>query len=601
MMRPAIIILGPSGRSTGERACKATEGELHGFAPRVQNCDIGFDDLGQHLGRLFIEGRPIVGVCAAGVLIRLLAPLLADKRMEPPVLALAEDGTVVVPLLGGHHGANELAGRIAEALCSQAAITTAGDLRHGVALDAPPPGWRAGNPQAAKALMAALLAGEPVALQNETAVGAEWLRGLPFRAEAPKRVIVTERSQKVDDGLLLHPATVVLGVGCERLTPAEELIDLAERALEEAGLARESLACIASIDLKSAEPAVHALARHFCAPARFFEAARLEAERARLAAPSDRVFRETGCHGVAEGAALAGVGATGRLVLPKRRGARSTAALAVSPVIVDPEATGRARGHLAVLGIGPGSAACRTSEVDSALRKATEWVGYHLYLDLLTPSAMGKTLHRFELGAEEERVSHALDLAAAGRRVALISSGDAGIYAMATLVFESIERSGRADWARIEIEGLPGISAMQSAAARAGAPLGHDFCAISLSDLLTPWAAIERRLKAAGEADFVVALYNPVSQKRRSQLAAAREILLQARSSDTPVVVARNLGRPGESLEVTTLAGLDLGQVDMLTIVLIGASTTRRLPRPEGGCWVYTPRGYAARCKEGAP
>jgi cobalt-precorrin 5A hydrolase / precorrin-3B C17-methyltransferase len=400
--------------------------------------------------------------------------------------------------------------------------------------------------------------------------------------------------------LLLHPATVVLGVGCEGLTAAGELIDLAEKALNEAGFARESLACIASIDLKSAEPAVHVLARHFCVPARFFEAARLEAERPRLATPSDLVFRETGCHGVAEGAALAAVGAMGRLVLPKRRGARSTAALAISPVIVDPQTTGRARGHLAILGIGPGSAACRTSEVDSTLRKATDWVGYHLYLDLLAPLAKGKTLHRFELGAEEGRAGHALDLAAAGHQVALISSGDAGIYAMASLVFELIERSGRADWARVEVEGLPGISAMQAAAARAGAPLGHDFCAISLSDLLTPWAAIERRLRAAAEADFVVALYNPVSQRRRAQLAAAREILLQERSPETPVVVGRNLGRPGESLQVTTLAGLDPRQIDMLSIVLIGASTTRRLPRPDGGSWVYTPRGYAAGGEEGA-
>jgi len=534
------------------------------------------------------------------VLIRLLAPLLADKRTEPPVLALSEDGSVVVPLLGGHHGANELARRIADALGSRAAITTAGDVRFGVALDAPPPGWKVGNPESAKALMAALLSGEPVALRNETSVRTDWLEALPFRVQAPKRVIVTQRSPQAYDCLLLHPATVVLGVGCERLAPAEELLDLAEKAMEEAGLARESLACITSIDLKSAEPAVHALAREFGVPARFFDAARLEAEMPRLATPSELVFRETGCHGVAEGAALAAVGPTGHLVLPKRRATRSTVALAVSPAIVDPQATGRARGHLAILGIGPGSATSRTPEVDSALRQATDWVGYHLYLELLAPFARGKMLHRFDLGAEKERVSHALDLAAGGRRVALISSGDAGIYAMASLVFEMIERGGRADWGRIEIEGLPGISAMQAAAARAGAPLGHDFCAISLSDLLTPWAAIERRLKAAAESDFVIAIYNPGSLGRRSQFATACQILLQERSPETPVVIGRNLGRQGEKLEITTLAGLDPEQIDMLTVVLIGASTTRRLSRPDGGSWVYTPRGYSSKREAGA-
>ena len=166
---------------------------------------------------------------------------------------------------------------------------------------------------------------------------------------------------------------------------------------------------------------------------------------------------------------------------------------------------------------------------------------------------------------------------------------------MATLVFELIERGGRLDWARVEITGLPGISAMQVAAARIGAPLGHDFCAISLSDLLTPWPAIERRLRAAADGDFVVALYNPVSQRRKHQLAAARDILLKARPAETPVVLGRNLGRPGELLRVVTLQQLDPADVDMLTVVLIGASTTRALARPDGGQWVYTPRGYETK------
>jgi cobalt-precorrin 5A hydrolase/precorrin-3B C17-methyltransferase len=597
-MRPAVIILGPSALATGERAAGAIDGELHGFAPRVPGCAVSFAEVGVHLRQLFAEGRPIVGLCAAGVLIRSLAPLLTDKTREPPVLALAEDGSTAVPLLGGHHGANELARRLAEALGGQAAVTTAGDLRHGVALDTPPPGWRLGNPEAAKAIMAALLAGETVALENETSVPSDWLSSLSLVDEAARRIIVTERRRTTTDGLLLHPATVVLGVGCERLAPAEEMVALAEEALAEAGLSSLSLACIASIDLKAAEPAVHALARHFGVPARFFDAARLEAEASRLATPSDLVFRETGCHGVAEGAALAAVGEAGRLVLPKRRGKRSTAAIARAPGILDPMRIGQPRGRLAIVGIGPGSAEERTGAAEAALRAATDWVGYRLYLDLLKPLAAGKTLHEFDLGAEEKRVVHALDIAAQGGNVALISSGDAGIYAMATLVFELIERGGRADWARIEIEGVPGVSAMQAAAARAGAPLGHDFCTISLSDLLTPWSAIERRLKAAAEADFVVALYNPVSLRRRHQLAAARAILLQARPRETPVVLGRNLGRPEESLKVTTLAALDPEAVDMLTVVLIGASTTRRVPRPDGGDWVYTPRGYAAKNAE---
>ena len=192
-MRPAVIILGPSALATGERAARAIDGELHGFGPRVPGCAVSFTEVGTHLRQLFAEGRPIIGVCAAGVLIRSLAPLLADKTREPPVLALAEDGSTAVPLLGGHHGANDLARRLAEALGGQAAVTTAGDLRHGVALDAPPPGWRVGNPEAAKGVMAALLAGEAVALENETSVPSDWLSSLSLVGEAARRIIVTER------------------------------------------------------------------------------------------------------------------------------------------------------------------------------------------------------------------------------------------------------------------------------------------------------------------------------------------------------------------------------------------------------------------------
>jgi cobalt-precorrin 5A hydrolase/precorrin-3B C17-methyltransferase len=176
--------------------------------------------------------------------------------------------------------------------------------------------------------------------------------------------------------------------------------------------------------------------------------------------------------------------------------------------------------------------------------------------------------------------------------VALVSSGDAGIYAMASLVFELIEREGRANWSRLDIRCLAGVSAMQTAAARLGAPLGHDFCAISLSDLLTPWQAIERRIEAAAAADFVIAFYNPVSARRKMQLARAKDMLLRHRPPSTPVVLARNLGRLGESTRVLRLADLGADEVDMLTIVIVGSRSTRVIDRPDGGVWVYTPRGY---------
>ena len=569
---------------------------VHGPAPLEGTADVVYERLAPHLAALFRDGTSIVGICAAGILIRLLAPHLADKSSEPPVIAVSEDGQSVVPLLGGHHGANRLARDIAEALGAHAAITTAGDTALRFAFDAPPPGWRLGEGALVKAVTAALLAGEPVRLVTEAA-SADWLTvgGAPFGDWGRLTVHVTE--QRVVPGgdvadVTLHPAVLALGIGCERGCAPDELVMLARRVLTAGGLAPEAVACVASLDLKADEPAVNAVADWLGVPLRLFDAAALERETPRLTAPSEVVFRAVGCHGVAEAAALACAGADGTLAMPKARSERGTCAIAKAPAIIEPARVGRGRGRVTVVGIGPGARAWRTPGADAAIANATDLVGYGRYLDLLGPSLPGCTRHAYPIGAEEERCRAALALAAEGRRVALVSSGDAGVYGMASLVFELLDgEAGDPRWRGIELAVEPGISALQAAAARAGAPIGHDFCAISLSDLLTPWPAIARKLRAAAEADFVVALYNPASGRRRTQLAEAREILAAHRPLDCPVVVARNLGRDGERVDVTTLAELDTEAVDMLTVVVVGNSQTRRLERG-GRAWLYTPRGY---------
>jgi cobalt-precorrin 5A hydrolase/precorrin-3B C17-methyltransferase len=343
------------------------------------------------------------------------------------------------------------------------------------------------------------------------------------------------------------------------------------------------------------EPAVHELARALGVPARFFDAATLEAETPRLQTPSEAVYREVGCHGVAEGAALAAAGADGQLRVAKRKSRRATCAVGQAPRPLDAAGIGRKRGTMTLVGLGPGDPLMGTAEAAHAVDAATDLVGYSLYLDLLGDRAGGKTRHDFQLGEEEARAARALDLAAQGKDVALICSGDPGVYAMASPLFELMEREKRADWNRVAVRVVPGISALQAAAARIGAPIGHDFCTISLSDLLTPWEQIKRRLKAAAEGDFVVAFYNPVSRRRTWQLGEAQAILRQHRPAETPVVIARQLGRPEEQVSVTTLADLDPARIDMLTVLLVGASTSRAMPRGEGGQWVYTPRGYAAK------
>jgi len=595
----AILVLGPGGLETARRIAEAVPGaELHGPSDLVDPGVVPQPGFASTLQDLFAAGRPIVALCASGIVVRVLAPLIADKGHEPPVVVVAEDGSVVVPLLGGHRGANRLARTIGQALGCPAAITTAGDLRFGLALDAPPVGWRVRNPAAVKAVTSALLKGHEVGLIVE-AGDAAWLRAgnAPFATQGALEVRLTDLD---DPGtatrLVLHPAVLALGVGCERGVAAEELTELVDSTLERHGLAREAIACVVSLDLKAAEPAVHELAAGLGVPARFFSAAQLEAEAPRLANPSAEVFRATGCHGVAEGAALAAAGPDGALVVAKTKSARATCALARAPAPLDPDRIGRPRGRLAIVGLGPGGAGWRTPEATALLDDAEDWVGYRGYLELLDAKPWhGAARHAFALGEEEARARRALDLAAAGRRVALVSSGDPGIYAMAALVFELLERGEDAAWQRIAVVVSPGVSALQAAAARAGAPLGHDFCAISLSDLLTPWPEIERRLEAAAAGDFVTVLYNPASARRRRGLERALEILRPARPPSTPVVHARNLGRLWESVTITALADLDSAAVDMLSLLIVGSSRTRTVARPEGRPLVYTPRGYCLR------
>jgi cobalt-precorrin 5A hydrolase/precorrin-3B C17-methyltransferase len=364
----------------------------------------------------------------------------------------------------------------------------------------------------------------------------------------------------------------VVGVGASRGASAEEILGLIEGALADARLAPASVSALASVEAKAGEPGLLAAARVLGQPLRLSPAWALA--QTAVPNPSEVVHRAVGTPSVAEAAALREVGAGAELLVSKRRSAKATVAVARRP----------ARGRLAVVGLGPGDDALLPALARRALARAELVVGLGRYVDsirhLLRP---GTRTEPYGLGEELERCRRAVAEAAAGGSVALVSGGDPGVYAMASPALEEpgIER--------VDVEVVPGITAAQAAAARVGSPLGHDHCAISLSDLLTPWEAIRERVRAAGEADFVVCFYNPRSRQRDWQLEEARRLLLEHRPATTPVAVVSDAYRRGERVTLTTLEDLDPTQVSMATTVIVGSSQTRMV---DGR--MVTPRGYRA-------
>lgn len=563
---PAVVVLGQNSVALARKIISVLPGAtLYGLASRTSGVDVSFTNFGEILRELFAQGTPVIGICAAGILIRTLAPLISDKRQEPPVLAVAEDGSAVVPLLGGLSGVNDLARRIAQVLEVKPAITTTGDIRFHTALLSPPPGYHLANPDDAKTFISDLLAGAQVKIEGT----ASWLSNsqLPIDPNGNLTIRVSDRQiTPTTNCLVYHPATIAIAVSNSVDTA------LIQQLLADTQLAPASVAGIFAPLNIAADPGIHALASAFNVPARFFTPNQLESLLS---------------HGYSPAQAVA-IASTGSSVI-----AGSThVAIAIAPEVIDPNTIGQPRGKLAIIGTGPGASQWMSPEVKEILKSATDLVGYKTYLDLVGSLADGKQLHESDNREEITRASVALNLAAQGRYVAVVSSGDPGIYAMAAAVFEVLDRHPQPEWDSIDIHVAPGISAMQAAAAAIGAPLGHDFCAISLSDILKPWSIIQQRIAAAAEADFAIAFYNPVSKERTWQLASARDILLRYRKPTTPVVLARNLGRMGEVVKVITLDELAPDVADMRTIILVGSTQTKTIERNDGSVFVYTPRRY---------
>ncbi|MEW2251871.1 precorrin-3B C(17)-methyltransferase [Streptomyces sp. NPDC006975] len=519
--------------------------------------------------RAFAECEQLVCFLATGAVVRLVAPLLADKTSDPGVVCVDEGGRFAVPVLGGHGGgANDLAAEVGEVLGAVPVVTTATDAVGLAGLDT------LGLPVegAVAAVSRALLDGEPVALEAEVA----WpLPPLPVAEQGGAYTIrVTDRAVAAGEReVLLRPPTLVVGVGASKGAPVDEVLTLVEGALAEAGLCVRSLAELATVDAKAGEPGIVEAAERLGVPLVTYPAEELAA--VEVPNPSDAPLAAVGTPSVAEAAALA---RGGELLVPKRKSERAdgSPAMATCAVVRRP-----GRGRLAVVGLGPGARDLLTPRAKAELRRASVLVGLDQYVDqirdLLRP---GTRVLESGLGAEEERARTAVAEARRGQAVALIGSGDAGVYAMASPALAEASDD-------IDVIGVPGVTAALAAGAILGAPLGHDHVSISLSDLHTPWEVIERRVRAAAEADLVVTFYNPRSRGRDWQLPKALAILAEHREPATPVGVVRNASRPDESSRVTTLGGLDPVTVDMMTVVTVGNTATRTIAGR-----MVTPRGY---------
>ena len=558
---PAIVILGQGSLATARRIQQVyPAAQIHGLAGRVEGADCTYQAFGATLRELYQQATPIIALCAAGIVIRTLAPLLLEKGDEPAVLAVAEDGSAVVPLLGGLGGVNVMAREIAAALQVAAAITTSGELRFGTCLLNPPSGYALADLESGKRFVSDLLAGHSVRIEG----AAPWLDQAQLledpQAQRSIHVGSAERAASANE-LLIYPRSVAVAVSAD----VADLPSVIRAALQQANVAVQALACLVAADTAMASANLREAALELNVPLRFVTAQSDIGALARVAVPEARIVEQNGL------------------------------AVAIAEQPLDVAHIGRPRGRLAVIGLGPGAAELMVPAVKAELARATDVLGYETYVRMAGPFRDDQVQHCTDNREEMQRARHAFRLAAEGRSVIVVSSGDPGVFAMAAAVLEALHESDDPAWHRVDLEILPGVSASLATAAQAGAPLGHDFCVMSLSDNLKPWSIIEKRLDLAAQADLALAFYNPISRARPWQLGRALEIVAQHRTPETPVVLGRDIGRPGQTLHTTTLGALTPDQVDMRTMVLIGSSTTCAFPRLGGGEWVYTPRWYGEK------
>ena len=522
------------------------------------------------LPQAWAECSGIVAFLSVGAVVRLLGPLLGDKHSDPGVVCVDEAGQWAVPVLGAHGAdANALAARVSASLGTTTVVTTATDAVGLNAIDRL--GWPVEGDVASVAK--ALLDGEDVTLASDQVLPLPPLavRRVAYEELVAPAVVVSDRvlAELPAPVVIVRPPSLVLGIGASRNAPADEIDALISQVLDLHGLSPQSVSAVATIDAKADEVGLLEVCARRGWQLLTYPAHDLAA--VAVPNPSAVVQQAVGTPSVAEAAALLAAGVGAVLVAPKQASAMATVAVARRAP----------RGRLVLVGLGPGARDLMSARAADALASSGFVVGLDQYVaqvrDLIRP---GTVVLESGLGQEEERARTAVDLAREGHAVALIGSGDAGVYAMASPALEMADDT-------VDVVGVPGITAALAAAALLGAPLGHDHAAISLSDLHTPWPAIERRVTSAAEGDFVVTFYNPRSRGRSHQLPDALDILRRHRPPTTPVGLVRDASRPAQQVVLTTLADVRPEDVDMLTVVVVGSSQT-----VEVAGRMVTPRGY---------
>ncbi len=525
------------------------------------------------VAHLWPTSRAIVFIMASGIAVRSIAPLIKDKAHDPAIVVTDERGNNVISLLGGHEaGANELAARIAEHIGANPVITTGTDTNDLVSIDvfAKDNGLVIENRDALPRVSKRHIEHGTLSVYSDRAFN------LPDGYEAvtsPDKADVIISSRVMEShALMLRPRSLVIGIGLNSGTTSGEISGAVDALMIKHSLSPLSLKCIATHEKKAAEPGLIEFAK-----SRGLRVIGITAEELNSVqgiVKSEAAQRALGVQAVAEPSAIV-ASHQGRLIVHKTKSGNLTLAVAESLAAT-----------LYIVGTGPGGLSHITPAALDAIRSSDVIVGFKAYITMIELLLAGKEVVATSMTEEVKRAKAAVELAASGRRVAVISGGDAGVYGMAGLIFEVIDAMAAA----VDVVVIPGISALNACASVLGAPLMHDFAAISLSDRLTPWEKIEERLDAAGRADFVIALYNPKSRGRATQLGRAREIILRHRAQSTPVGIVDSAMRPDERAVVTTLERMMDFEVGMRSTVIIGNSMSFRT----GGRMV-TPRGYGRK------